>query len=128
MLRDTEEEALAQLDEIINGADQGALEQLSEAVKTAGQSAKNGEGMWSTATLKDLVQYNEGFRTGLIGTAESIARRIMKLKSLGCDLVLVSRSHLNTAEHELTELDLTDGLLALPRRTPRIWRQGDPAR
>ena len=81
---------MAQLDEIINGADEGALERFSEAVKTAGQSAKGGEGMWATATFKDLVQYNEGFRTGLIGTAESIARRIIKLKSFGCDLVLVS--------------------------------------
>lgn len=89
ILRETEAEALAQLDEIVNGADTEALAKFQEAVKQAGQASAGGEGMWATATAKDLVQYNEGFRTGLIGTAEQIARRIIVLKSYGVDLVLV---------------------------------------
>lgn len=91
LVRDTEEEALTVLDEIVNGADKTALSAFQEAVKEAGQSSKEGQGMWATAGVKDLVQYNEGFRTGLIGTKEQVARRIIKLKSLGADLVLVSR-------------------------------------
>jgi FMNH2-dependent dimethyl sulfone monooxygenase len=79
------------LDEIINGANTSALAKFAESVKEAGKSSKEGQGMWATAQVKDLVQYNEGFRTGLIGTKEQVARRIVKLKSLGADLVLVRR-------------------------------------
>jgi alkanesulfonate monooxygenase SsuD/methylene tetrahydromethanopterin reductase-like flavin-dependent oxidoreductase (luciferase family) len=83
------------LDSIVNGADTEALAKFSVAVKEAGASSKEGQGMWATAGLKDLVQYNEGFRTGLIGTAEDVARRIIQLKSYGADLVLVSGTALS---------------------------------
>jgi len=34
------------------------------------------------------VQYNDGFRTGLIGTPEYIASRIVDYKEAGVDLIL----------------------------------------
>ncbi|KAK4686737.1 dimethylsulfone monooxygenase, partial [Tremellales sp. Uapishka_1] len=103
ILRDTEEEAVAQLNAIINGADLEAVAKFNEAVKEAGQSAKGGQGMWATASLKDNVQFNEGFRTGLIGTAEIIARRIIHLKSLGVDLVLTAYLHFQEEIVEFAE-------------------------
>ena len=44
--------------------------------------------MWANSNFEDLVQYNDGFRTGLIGTPEQIAERIVALKEMGVNLVL----------------------------------------
>ena len=43
--------------------------------------------------FEDLVQYNDGFRTNLIGTPQQIAQRIVELKSVGVDLVLAGFLH-----------------------------------
>jgi hypothetical protein len=34
------------------------------------------------------VQYNDGFKTNLIGTPQQIAERIVELKNVGVDLIL----------------------------------------
>ena len=39
------------------------------------------------------MQYNDGFKTKLIGTPEQIADRILLLKSLGIDMLLVAFLH-----------------------------------
>ena len=44
--------------------------------------------MWANSNFEDLVQYNDGFKTGLVGTPEQIAERIVELKSIGVNLVL----------------------------------------
>jgi FMNH2-dependent dimethyl sulfone monooxygenase len=44
--------------------------------------------MWQNSNFEDLVQYNDGFRTGLVGTPEQIAERIVAIKSIGVNLVL----------------------------------------
>lgn len=49
--------------------------------------------MWANSKFEDLVQYNDGFRTNLIGTPEQIAERIVALKSIGVDLVLAGFLH-----------------------------------
>jgi FMNH2-dependent dimethyl sulfone monooxygenase len=41
----------------------------------------------------DLVQYNDGFRTGLIGTPEQVAERIVAYRKLGVDLILCGFLH-----------------------------------
>ena len=46
--------------------------------------------MWANSKVEELVQYNGGFKTKLIGTKEQIADRILLLKSLGVNLVLTS--------------------------------------
>ena len=51
--------------------------------------------MWSNSSFEDLVQYNDGFKTGLIGTAESVADRIMELKALGIKVILTGFLHYN---------------------------------
>ncbi len=93
IVRDTEEEALELLRDIVLHADNEAVEGFSNAVKEAGQSTKDKKGMWASSTFKDLVQYNEGFKTGLIGTAEQVADRIIELKKIGIDLVLTAHFH-----------------------------------
>jgi len=40
-----------------------------------------------------LVQYNDGFKTNLIGTPQQIAERIVALKAVGVDLVLSGFLH-----------------------------------
>lgn len=49
--------------------------------------------MWANSKFEDLVQYNDGFRTKLIGTPAQIADRIMLIKSLGVDILLVAFLH-----------------------------------
>jgi len=88
IVRDTEEEAIEQLETIVAEANDEAVNAFRDAVQQAGASSKEGEGMWADSSFDDLVQYNDGFKTGLIGTAEQVADRIVELKQLGVDLVL----------------------------------------
>lgn len=66
---------------------------FGDAVKQAGSSTGNKKGMWADSKFEDLVQYNDGFKTKLIGTKEQIADRILLLKSLGIDIVLLAFLH-----------------------------------
>jgi FMNH2-dependent dimethyl sulfone monooxygenase len=86
--RETEKEARDQLEAIVEQADAEAVNAFGGAVKQAGQASPEGKGMWQDSTFRDLVQYNDGFRTNLIGTPEQIAERIYHLKSLGVNLIL----------------------------------------
>ncbi len=49
--------------------------------------------MWADSAFEDLVQYNDGFKTGLIGTAEQVADRIIELKKIGVDIILTGFLH-----------------------------------
>jgi len=68
--RETEQEAWDELERIVQSADATAVSDFQEAVKEAGLATAEKKGMWSSATTRDLVQYNEGFKTNLIGTPE----------------------------------------------------------
>ncbi|KOY83863.1 alkanesulfonate monooxygenase, partial [Lysinibacillus macroides] len=39
------------------------------------------------------IQYNDGFKTRLIGTAEQVADRIIELKKIGINIVLTGFLH-----------------------------------
>ena len=91
--RDTEAEAREVLREIVAKADRDAVEGFGTAVRQAGRSTSDGKGMWQDSEFADLVQYNDGFRTGLIGTPEQIAERIVAYKRLGVDLFLLGFPH-----------------------------------
>ncbi|MGE7781018.1 dimethylsulfone monooxygenase SfnG [Peribacillus sp. NPDC097264] len=93
IVRDTEEEAKQVLRDIVENADREAVEGFKKSVKTAGASSPDGKGMWADSTFEDIVQYNDGFKTGLIGTAEQVADRIMELKKIGVDIVLTGFLH-----------------------------------
>lgn len=91
--RDTEEEAKAVLAEIIEKADPEAVNAFGDAVKQAGKASPEGEGNWAKSSFEDLVQYNDGFKTNLIGTPQQIAERIVALKAVGVDLILSGFLH-----------------------------------
>ena len=91
--RETEAEARETVEEIIDKADTEAVKGFGDAVKQAGQSTGDKRGMWQDSEFKDLVQYNDGFRTGLIGTPEQIARRIVEYRKLGVGLILSGFLH-----------------------------------
>jgi FMNH2-dependent dimethyl sulfone monooxygenase len=91
--RDTEKEARETLREVIAKAHKPSVEGFRDAVAQAGKSASDGKGMWADSSFEDLVQYNDGFRTQLIGTPEQIAERIVKYKALGVDLILAGFLH-----------------------------------
>lgn len=93
IIRDTEEEAKQELRNIIEHADDEAVKGFKESVKTAGASSPEGKGMWANASYEDLLQYNEGFKTGLIGTPEQVADRIIELKKIGVNIVLTGFLH-----------------------------------
>ncbi|GAA2775065.1 dimethylsulfone monooxygenase SfnG [Saccharopolyspora taberi] len=91
--RDTEAEAREVLREIIDKADTEAVEGFRKSVQQAGKSTSDGKGMWADSEFADLVQYNDGFRTGLIGTPEQIAHRIVEYKKRGANLLLLGFLH-----------------------------------
>jgi len=91
--RPTEAEAQKVLSDILEHADPEAVRAFHYEVQNAGNASPEREGNWAKSTFEDLVQYNDGFRTGLIGTPEQIARRIVELKSAGVDLILLGFLH-----------------------------------
>lgn len=86
--RDTEAEARDTLREIVDKANRPAVEGFKAAVQQAGNSTADNRGMWADSTFEDLLQYNDGFRTQLIGTPEQIAERIAAYRKRGVDLIL----------------------------------------
>lgn len=92
--RDTEEQARAVLQEIIDKANPEAVKAFGHEVKHAGSASPEGEGNWAKSSFEDLVQYNDGFKTNLIGTPRQIAERIVALKAVGVDLILSGFLHL----------------------------------
>ncbi|CAG8955116.1 hypothetical protein HYFRA_00007131 [Hymenoscyphus fraxineus] len=93
IVKETEAEAIRLLSEIQGKADKDAVAAFGDAVKQAGASTSNKKGMWADSKFEDLVQYNDGFKTKLIGTKEQVADRILLLKSLGIDIVLLAFLH-----------------------------------
>ncbi|MCW0215595.1 MAG: dimethyl sulfone monooxygenase SfnG [Pseudonocardia sp.] len=91
--RDTEKEARETLREIIAKADAPAVEGFRDAVQQAGNSTGDKRGMWADSSFEDLVQYNDGFRTQLIGTPEQIADRAIEYKRRGANLLLLAYLH-----------------------------------
>ncbi|WP_416668825.1 dimethylsulfone monooxygenase SfnG [Egbenema bharatensis] len=88
LVRDTEAEAHDVLREIIAQADVEAVHGFGEAVKHAGSSTRDHQGMWANSNFEDLVQYNDGFKSGLIGTPEQVADKIRQFYEVGVDLIL----------------------------------------
>ncbi|WP_127529578.1 dimethylsulfone monooxygenase SfnG [Paenibacillus kobensis] len=93
IVRETEEEARQVLRDIIHAADPEAVEGFRSQVRFAGKASPEREGMWANSNFEDLVQYNDGFKTGLIGTAEQVADRIIELKKIGVNLILTGFLH-----------------------------------
>jgi FMNH2-dependent dimethyl sulfone monooxygenase len=91
--RDTEAEAHDTLREIIAKANVEAVQGFRDAVAQAGGSTGDKKGMWADSKFDDLVQYNDGFRSKLIGTPEQIARRIIEYKKRGVNLLLLGFLH-----------------------------------
>jgi dimethylsulfone monooxygenase len=91
--RDTEKEAQETLREIVAKANVEAVHGFRDAVTQAGSSTSDNKGMWADSSFEDLVQYNDGFRTRLIGTPEQIAQRIVEYKKRGVNLLLLGFLH-----------------------------------
>lgn len=91
--RDTEREAREQLREIVAKANVEAVKGFRSSVQQAGASTGDKRGMWADSTFEDLVQYNDGFRTQLIGTPEQIADRAIEYKRRGANLLLLGFLH-----------------------------------
>ncbi|WKK62568.1 dimethylsulfone monooxygenase SfnG [Corynebacterium sp. P8-C1] len=92
---DTEAEAQDRLRDIVAHADTASVKAFQKSVRDAGAATKDGKGMWANSSLEDLVQYNDGFKTGLIGTAEQINERLEELRAIGVDLVLCGFLHVD---------------------------------
>lgn len=88
VLRDSESEAADVLDRIVAEANTKAVEAFRQHTQGAGSSTKERIGMWANSSFANLIQPNDGFKTGLIGTAEHIRERIRALEAVGVDLVL----------------------------------------
>jgi FMNH2-dependent dimethyl sulfone monooxygenase len=93
IVRDTEEKAYAELEQIIANANSDAVEAFKTQVQNAGASTKDAVGMWAQSDFANLVQPNDGFKTGLIGTAEQVAERIRAYDEAGVDMILCGFLH-----------------------------------
>ncbi len=91
--RDSEKQAQQVLQEIVEQANPDAVKGFAHEAKNAGNASPEGEGNWAKSTLEDLVQYNDGFKTNLIGTPQQIAERIIALKNAGVSLMLLGFLH-----------------------------------
>jgi dimethylsulfone monooxygenase len=95
ILRDSIEEALEQKKAIIDAADSETIQAFANQAKNAGQSTKEKQGMWANSNHADLVQPNDGFKTGLLGPADFIVERIKLYREIGVDLLLTAFLHFN---------------------------------
>jgi FMNH2-dependent dimethyl sulfone monooxygenase len=93
IVRDTAEEARAALNDILTNADPDAVRAFHHEVQNAGAASPEREGNWAKSSFDDLVQYNDGFKTNLIGSPEEVAQRILDIKAVGVDLVLLGFLH-----------------------------------
>jgi len=93
IMRDTEAEAKAVLHDIIAQSNPALVLGFAESVKQAGAATAEQQGMWVNSTYADLVQYNDGFKTNLIGTAEQVSDRIRRYYEIGVDLMLCGFLH-----------------------------------
>jgi FMNH2-dependent dimethyl sulfone monooxygenase len=128
IVRDTEAEARETLREIIAKAHVEAVHGFRDAVQQAGPSTSDKQGMWADSSFEDLVQYNDGFRTKLIGTAEQVATRIVEYRKLGVDLILTGFLHYHEEVERfgkdvlpiVRELEVKNGLdpAAIPANEP----------
>lgn len=88
ILRETESEAADVLEQIVAHANVDAVEAFRSHALGAGASTKERIGMWANSSFANLVQPNDGFKTGLIGTADQIRARVRALEALGVELIL----------------------------------------
>ncbi|MBB4380426.1 FMNH2-dependent dimethyl sulfone monooxygenase [Bradyrhizobium sp. SBR1B] len=93
IVRHTEKEAREVLQEILERAIPDAVRGFHHEVQNAGNASPEREGNWAKSTFQDLVQYNDGFRSNLIGTPQQVAERIIELKHAGADLILLGFLH-----------------------------------
>lgn len=93
IVRDTEQEAQDTLKEIIDKAIPDAVNGFKHEVQNAGNASPEREGNWAKSTFQDLVQYNDGFKSNLIGTPQQVAERIIEHKRAGADLILMGFLH-----------------------------------
>ncbi len=138
IVRDTEREARETLREIVDKAHVEAVEGFGAAVKQAGQSTQDKKGMWADSSFEDLVQYNDGFRTQLIGTPEQVAERIVEYRKLGVDLILTAFLHFHEEVERfgrdvlpiVRELEIENGLdpAAVSDPRPACPRRGRRSR
>lgn len=117
IVKETEAAAIQVLKEIQGKADKEAVGAFRDAVTQAGASTGNKKGMWADSSFEDLVQYNDGFKTKLIGTKEQVADRILLLKSLGIDIVLVAFLH-----YEEDVEDFGEKVISLVRELEAVGR------
>jgi FMNH2-dependent dimethyl sulfone monooxygenase len=95
ILRDSVEEALEQKKAIIDAADSETIQAFANQAKNAGQSTKEKQGMWANSDHADLVQPNDGFKTGLLGPTDLMVERIKLYREIGVDLLLTAFLHFN---------------------------------
>lgn len=128
ILRDSVEEATAQKQAIIDAADPATVQAFASQAKNAGQSTKEKQGMWANSDYADLVQPNDGFKTGLLGPADFIVERINLYREIGVDLLLTAFLHFNDELEEfghqvIGQFKRDQTKLTLPVPDQRAWRE-----
>ncbi len=88
VLRESDESAADQLEQIISTANPDAVAAFAGHARGAGSSTSDRIGMWADSDAARLVQPNDGFRSGLIGSAETISAQVERFHAVGVDMIL----------------------------------------
>ncbi len=78
--RPTDAEAQAVIETMLANVDEATLAARKKRVSGA-------EGMWSGADRLSLLDSNEGYATGLVGSPETIIRQVTALRSIGVEML-----------------------------------------
>ena len=116
ILDETQDAAEERLRDIVSHADVEAVKGFQKSVADAGAATSDKKGMWANSSFEDLVQYNDGFKTGLIGTREQINERLEDLRRIGVDLVLCGFLHVDEEVRQFGEQIITP----LRQRVPAL--------
>ena len=80
LCRPTDQEASAEIDAMIARIDPAVLAERRQRLGGA-------EGMWKDADRLSMLDTNEGYATGLVGSPDTIAARIEELRDIGIDML-----------------------------------------
>jgi dimethylsulfone monooxygenase len=90
IVRDTEAEAHAVLEEILAQVEQEAKQFTKVSKYSSVAQRQNYHKRWANSDFSDLVEYNDGFKTGLIGTQHQVTEKIRQYQEIGVNMILCS--------------------------------------
>jgi dimethylsulfone monooxygenase len=90
VVRDNQSEAHEVLEDIIIQAEQEKTKKFTNLEKFNRRLSQHQSlnKRWMNSDFSDLVEYSDGFKTGLVGTPEQVAEKIYQYQKVGVEMIL----------------------------------------